>query len=103
MRFTDSYRLTDKTRLLFITSYAAGSFRVTGSKVESGTRSSAGCVYVRDSIDSQTFNIQSSSPTFNRGVNVESTSSRAVYLSGAASAKTARRYGSWACVLPRFS
>jgi hypothetical protein len=65
-------------------SYASGSGSGSGSG-SSGSGSNAGCVYVMDTnaSDSQTLNIQGSSPTFNCGVVVESPNSQAVYLSGA--------------------
>ena len=71
-------------------SYASGSGSGSGSggsggSGSGGSGSSAGCVYVLDTAsgDSQTLNIQGSSPTFNCGVVVESPNSQAVYLSGA--------------------
>lgn len=70
-----------------VTARAAGLYPASGSGTSStnGSGSSAGCVYVLDTAsgDSQTMNVQGSSPTFNCGVVVESPNSQAVYLSGA--------------------
>jgi hypothetical protein len=75
------------TRSVAIQGYAAGSYASSSGSSGTGTGSgsSAGCVYVLDtaSSDSQTMNVQGSSPTFNCGVVVESPNSQAVYLSGA--------------------
>ena len=61
---------------------AAGAYT---SSTGAGSGTGSGCVYVLDSAsaDSQTLNVQGSSPTFNCGVVVESPNANAVYLSGA--------------------
>ncbi len=68
-----------------LTAYAGGLTSTSGSGSGSsgsgsGNTSVAGCVYVLDPTDSQTFFVTGASPTFDCGVNVESTSSTAVVV-----------------------